>query len=292
MAMWISFWQAHFVLFLVFVFVLTLMIGSFLNVVILRFPIMMMREWRQQCEEFLTELAQKTTDYPEQYNLVFPASHCPSCRHPIRPWHNIPVLSYLFLAGQCAHCQGKISLRYPLIESLCAIASVLVVWHFGFSLQAVMAVLFTWLLLVMSCIDIDHQLIPDDMSYIVLWLGLSCNLWGVFTSLHAAVIGALAGYLSLWVIATVFELFTGRQGMGHGDFKLLAALGAWFGWELLLPTVLIASLLGAGIGLTVLTVREQSRRTPIPFGPFLALAGWVNLLWGGNIIRWYLPLVT
>lgn len=264
---------------------LGLVIGSFLNVVIYRLPVMMQRDWRKQAREIL-ELPEE----PEQgtFNLVLPNSCCPHCGHQIRPWENIPVLSYLFLRGKCAGCKAPISKRYPLVELACGLLSGYVAFHFGFGWQAAGMLLLTWGLLAMSMIDCDHQLLPDALVLPLLWLGLIANQFGLFTSLEDALWGAIAGYLSLWSVYWLFKLLTGKEGMGYGDFKLLAMLGAWGGWQVLPLTILLSSLVGAVLGVIMLRLRNQETSTPIPFGPYLAIAGWIALLWGDQITATYL----
>ena len=268
--------------------VLGLLIGSFLNVVVYRLPIMMQRDWRAQAREIL-ELPEEQQG--ETFNLVLPDSRCPHCDHKIRPWENIPVLSYLFLRGKCSSCKSPISLRYPLVELTCGLLSAYVAWHFGFTWQAGAMLLLTWGLLAMSLIDADHQLLPDALVLPLLWLGLIVNSFALFTSLEDALWGAVAGYLSLWSVYWLFKLITGKEGMGYGDFKLLAMLGAWGGWQVLPLTILLSSLVGAVLGIIMLRLRNSDTSTPIPFGPYLAIAGWIALLWGEQITAGYLQVV-
>ena len=262
-----------------------LVVGSFLNVVIYRLPVMMQRDWRKQAREILElpEASEQGT-----FNLVLPNSCCPHCGHQIRPWENIPVLSYLFLRGKCAGCTAPISKRYPLVELACGLLSGYVAFHFGFGWQAAGMLLLTWGLLAMSMIDCDHQLLPDALVLPLLWLGLIGNQFGLLTSLEDALWGAIAGYLSLWSVYWLFKLLTGKEGMGYGDFKLLAMLGAWGGWQVLPLTILLSSLVGAVLGVIMLRLRNQETSTPIPFGPYLAIAGWIALLWGDQITATYL----
>ncbi|MCY1286480.1 Type 4 prepilin-like proteins leader peptide-processing enzyme [compost metagenome] len=264
---------------------LGLLIGSFLNVVIHRLPRMMELEWRQQARETLSlpEHGPK-----EIYNLVLPHSECPHCGHAIRAWENIPVLSYLALRGKCSSCKAPISARYPLVELATALLSGFIAWHFGFTWQAGAMLLLTWGLLTMSMIDVDHQLLPDALVLPLLWLGLIVNSFGLFASLGDALWGAVFGYLSLWSVYWAFKLLTGKEGMGYGDFKLLAMLGAWGGWQVLPLTILLSSLVGAVLGLILLRLRNAQSGTPIPFGPYLAIAGWIALLWGDQITSSYL----
>jgi leader peptidase (prepilin peptidase) / N-methyltransferase len=265
--------------------VLGMLVGSFLNVVIYRLPVMMQRDWRQQAREIL-ELPEEPKQ--DTLNLLLPNSCCPNCGHQIRPWENIPVVSYLFLRGKCSGCKAPISKRYPLIELACGVLSGYVAFHYGFGWQAAGVLVLTWGLLAMSMIDCDHQLLPDALVLPLLWLGLIANLFGVFTSLEDALWGAIAGYLSLWSVYWLFKLLTGKEGMGYGDFKLLAMLGAWGGWQILPLTILLSSLVGAVLGVIMLRLRNQETSTPIPFGPYLAIAGWIALLWGDQITGTYL----
>ncbi|MBB1520252.1 prepilin peptidase [Aquipseudomonas guryensis] len=264
---------------------LGLLIGSFLNVVVYRLPKMMQRDWRTQAREIL-ELSEEPTG--ETFNLVLPHSSCPHCGHQIKPWENIPVLSWLALRGKCSSCKAPISKRYPLVELACGLLSAYVAWHFGFGWQAGAMLVLSWGLLTMSLIDTDHQLLPDTLVLPLLWLGLILNYNGLFASLGDALWGAIAGYLSLWSVYWLFKLVTGKEGMGYGDFKLLAMLGAWGGWQILPLTILLSSLVGAVLGVIMLRLRNQETSTPIPFGPYLAIAGWIALLWGDQITGAYL----
>ncbi|MGB4074207.1 prepilin peptidase [Pseudomonas sp.] len=264
-----------------------LLIGSFLNVVVYRLPKMMFRDWREQAREVLELPAETSTEF---FNLILPNSQCPHCSHEIKPWENIPVISYLFLRGKCSSCKAHISLRYPLVELTCGLLSAYIAWHFGFTWQAGGMLLLTWGLLAMSLIDADHQLLPDSLVLPLLWLGLIANSFGLFSSLEDALWGAIAGYLSLWSVYWLFKLVTGKEGMGHGDFKLLAMLGAWGGWQVLPLTILLSSLVGAVLGIIMLRLRNAETSTPIPFGPYLAIAGWIALLWGEQITSGYLQI--
>ena len=261
-----------------------LLMGSFLNVVIHRMPRMMEQEWQRNC----ADLRGETTEAPP-YNLVRPGSSCPACGHTIRAWENIPLLSYLLLGGKCASCKARISLRYPLVEAATGLLAGLIAWHFGFSGTALAAMAFSFSLLALTFIDYDTQLLPDDITLPLLWLGLLVNLGHGFTDLPSAVIGAVAGYLTLWTIYWMFKLVTGKEGMGYGDFKLLAAIGAWFGWQLLPAVLLLASLIGSVIGIGMILLARHGRNTPIPFGPYLALGGICALFWGQQLARLYLP---
>ncbi len=265
--------------------VLGLLVGSFLNVLIYRLPIMMQREWRSQAREFL-ELPAEPDVAP--FSLLLPHSRCPHCDHRIRAWENIPLVSWLALRGKCSACKAPISKRYPLVELACGLLSGYVAWHFGFTWQAGAMLLLTWGLLAMSMIDVDHQLLPDSLVLPLLWLGLIVNSVGLFASLPDALWGAVAGYLSLWSVYWLFKLVTGKEGMGYGDFKLLAMLGAWGGWQVLPLTILLSSVVGAVLGTIMLRMRNADNSTPIPFGPYLAIAGWVALLWGEQITASYL----
>ncbi|WP_448132249.1 prepilin peptidase [Stutzerimonas chloritidismutans] len=264
---------------------LGLLIGSFLNVVIYRLPIMMQREWRAQALEYLECPPEQIS---ERFNLLLPSSRCPHCDHRIRSWENIPLVSWLALCGKCSSCRAPISSRYPLVELACGLLSGYVAWHFGFTWQAGAMLLLTWGLVAMSMIDIDHQLLPDSLVLPLLWLGLILNSFGLFVSLESALGGAVAGYLSLWSVYWLFKLVTGKEGMGYGDFKLLAMLGAWGGWQVLPLTILLSSVVGAVLGTILLRVQRAESSTPIPFGPYLAIAGWIALLWGDRITESYL----
>lgn len=268
-----------------FALLLGLIIGSFLNVLIHRLPIMLDRDWTTQSRAML---GLPPEPKGAAYNLLLPHSECPRCSHKIRAWENIPVISYLMLRGKCAECRAKISLRYPLVELATGILSAFVVYHFGLSWQAGAFLMLTWGLLAMSLIDADHQLLPDVLVLPLLWLGLIVNGQGLFTDLYAALWGAVAGYLSLWLVYWAFKLITGKEGMGYGDFKLLAMLGAWGGWQILPLTILLSSLVGAVLGVVMLKMRNAQTSTPIPFGPYLAIAGWIALLWGDQITTSYM----
>lgn len=268
-------------LFLVWVGLLGLAFGSFLNVVIYRLPVMLERSWRRECIDFL-ELEQPELP-TEPFNLMVPGSRCPHCARPIRALENVPVLSYLLLRGRCAGCTARISVRYPAVELLTAALAVAVAARFGVSLQTLAGLGLTFALIPLCFIDLDHHLLPDSMTLPLLWCGLFLSLFDVFVESHASIVGAIAGYLSLWTVYHLFRLLTGREGMGHGDFKLLAALGAWLGWAQLPLIILIASILGAVVGIGMILLRRHDRHEPIPFGPFLAGAGWFALLFGNSI---------
>ncbi|WP_166264386.1 prepilin peptidase [Marinobacter caseinilyticus] len=266
---------------------LTLCIGSFLNVVILRLPKMMEQDWRCQCEEFL-ELPEQQRKTAERMTLSTPNSSCPSCGHEIKPWENIPVISYLLLRGKCSSCSTSISARYPVIEAVTAIFSVFTLYLMGPTLAGLWSLLLVWALITLTVIDFDTQLLPDSITLPLLWLGLILNSFGVLTDFNSAFWGAIAGYLSLWSVYLLFKLVTGKEGMGHGDFKLLAALGAWLGWQLLPAVILLSSVVGAVVGISLIVFKRQGREVPIPFGPYLAAAGLLSLWFGAEIqVAWY-----
>lgn len=282
-------------------FVLGLVVGSFLNVVIHRVPIMMERQWREECAEIeRPDDAATLPAHPrakERFNLVVPRSACPACKSPITALQNVPILSYLFLRGRCANCGVRISPRYPIVEALTGILSAAVAWKLGFAWPAVAALVLTWFLVALAFIDIDHQLLPDSMTLPLLWLGVLLSLFApapglapIPVDIRSSIIGAIAGYLSLWTVYHLFRLLTAKEGMGYGDFKLLAALGAWLGWRMLLPTVVIAAAVGAVAGIALLAARGQNRSTPIAFGPFLAAAGWLMLMFGHELVTGYLGM--
>ena len=258
-----------------------LLVGSFLNVVIHRLPKMMEREWQAQCAELTgTALPKPAT----RYNLLVPASTCPSCGTPIRAIDNIPVVSWLMLRGRCTKCRAPISARYPLVELATGVLSAFTAWHYGFGLTGLAAIGFMWALIAVTCIDLDTQLLPDDITLPLIWAGLLANLGGAFTELSSAVIGAVAGYLPLWAVYWLFKLATGKEGMGYGDFKLLAAIGAWAGWQVLPLALLLSAGVGAVIGVALIVFARHGRSVPIPFGPYLAVAGYIALLWGRPIM--------
>jgi leader peptidase (prepilin peptidase)/N-methyltransferase len=282
-------------------FVLGLVVGSFLNVVIHRVPIMMERQWREQCAEIAQpdHAATMPANPPakERFNLVVPRSACPACKAPITALQNVPIVSYLVLRGRCANCGARISARYPIVEALTGILSAAVAWKLGFAWPAVAGLVLTWFLVALAFIDIDHQLLPDSLTLPLLWLGLLLSLFApapgmapIPVDMRSSIIGAISGYLSLWTVYHLFRLLTAKEGMGYGDFKLLAALGAWLGWRMLLPTVLIAAAVGAVAGIALLAARGQNRSTPIAFGPFLAAAGWLMLMFGRELVTGYLGL--
>ena len=257
-----------------------LVVGSFLNVVIHRLPKMMDAEWRAQC----AELEGREMPNLGRYNLLVPSSRCPHCQTPLRAYDNVPVLSYLALGGRCRDCGAAISSRYPIVEVLTSVLSILVVGHFGWSVQGTLALALTWTLIALTFIDADTTLLPDSLTLPLLWLGLLANLFGVFAPLEQAVIGAVCGYLSLWSVYWLFKLLTGREGMGYGDFKLLAALGGWLGYKMLLPIILLSSVVGAIVGIVLIALQRRGRDIPIPFGPYLAAAGFLTLLFGDYLL--------
>ncbi len=263
-----------------------LIVGSFLNVVIHRLPKMMEADWQCQCAELRGEELPTT----EPLTLATPRSRCPHCGHGITAMENIPVISWLVLRGKCSSCKAPISIRYPLVEAVTGLLSAYAAWHFGFGLQAVGAILFIWAMVALTGIDFDTQLLPDSITLPLVWLGLLFNLFGTYTSLSSAVIGAMAGYLSLWSVYWGFRLATGKEGMGFGDFKLLAAIGAWLGWQMLPLTILLSSLVGAIVGVGLIVLAKRGRNVPIPFGPYLAAAGLLALFYGKELNRTYLGL--
>lgn len=275
-------------LFLTGVFIFGLLIGSFLNVVILRLPARLEHDWRCQCKELLEIESTKDEAEKAPLDLMWSRSQCPECGHFIKSYENIPLISYLLLRGRCSSCKTPISIRYPAIEAITATMFLAVAIYFGPNLQTLAALSVTALLIAMTFIDIDHQLLPDDLTFLLLWSGLFASLFNIFTDPVSSIIGALAGYLSLWLVYHLFRLFTGKEGMGYGDFKLLAALGAWMGWQMLPLIILLSSLVGAVIGLIMIGMKRHKSSQPMPFGPFIALAGWVALLWGDQIIDAYL----
>jgi leader peptidase (prepilin peptidase)/N-methyltransferase len=263
-----------------------LAIGSFLNVVIYRLPKMMEAEWQAQC----AELAGRELEPAPRFNLLVPGSHCPSCKTPLRVRDNVPLVSYFASGGRCAHCGAAISARYPVVEAITAVLSAWVAWRFGFGVPGLAALAFTFALIALTFIDADTTLLPDSLTLPLLWAGLLLNTAGTFAPLPEAVVGAAAGYLILWSIYWLFKLVTGKEGMGYGDFKLLAALGAWFGWKMLLPILLLSSVVGAAVGLFLLVLARRGRDIPIQFGPYLAAAGFIALLYGQDIAGRLVPL--
>ena len=269
---------------------LGLCVGSFLNVVIHRLPKMMEQDWQAQCAELRGE---SPPDQGEALSLAKPRSRCPNCGHQITALENIPLVSYLLiLKGKCSGCGTRISPRYPITELLTGLLSAFAAWHFGPTIQTVGALALLWALIALSAIDLDTQLLPDSITLPLLWLGLAFNLWTTFADLPTAVIGAMAGYLSLWSVFWLFKLATGKEGMGCGDFKLLAALGAWLGWQMLPAIILLSSVVGAVVGIALIVAARHGRNVPIPFGPYLAAAGVIALFWGQRITQGYLGLIA
>jgi len=278
--------QNHPALLIAFAAIIGLLVGSFLNVVIYRLPLMMQREWTTECRVLL-ELDEDNAAEEDVFNLAQPNSHCPHCDAPIKPWQNIPVISYLLLKGRCAQCKTGISARYPIVEAVTALLSGLIAWQLGSPLLVLAGLLFTWSLVSLTMIDADHKLLPDQITLPLLWAGLIANSFGLFVPLADALWGAVLGYMSLWTVFWAFKLLTGKDGMGYGDFKLLAALGAWMGWQSLLVIILMSSLVGAVVGTVMLVISKRGRNTALPFGPYLAAAGWITFLWGEQIAQFY-----
>ncbi len=273
--------------------VFSLLIGSFLNVVIYRLPKMLEQGWKSECREFLADELAKPIQVDESpITLSTPSSSCPKCQHKIRFYENIPVISWVFLKGKCSQCKAKISLRYPMVELATAILSVVIAANYGVTFTTLMLLVLTWGLICLTLIDVDHMLLPDQITLPLLWLGLLVNINGAIVPLHDAVVGAVAGYMSLFSIFWLFKLITGKDGMGHGDFKLVALFGAWIGWQLLPLLILMASAVGAVIGISLMVFKNHQREQAIPFGPYLAVAGWITLLWGNGIWTWYLSTLT
>lgn len=275
-----------------FVFVISLMVGSFLNVVIYRVPVMMERSWQREYQEYFNnEESSESQQTEETFNLIKPDSTCPKCGHKIRAWENIPVISWLFLRGKCSNCKTPISIRYPLVELLTAVLSVWIAAHFGFGPEALLGIVITWVLVALTFIDADKMLLPDELTLPLLWLGLGTSVFTVFVPPSTAIIGAAVGYLSLWSVYWLFKLVTGKEGMGYGDFKLLAALGAFVGWQGLPIIIILSSLVGAIVGITLIALRRNESSQAIPFGPYLAVAGWLTLMYGEAIQQAYLAWV-
>ena len=265
-------------------FLLGATIGSFINVISLRLPRMMEQNWRSQCCDLLG-IENQNTNTEAVFNLAFPASHCYNCQHKIRWWENIPVFSYILLMGKCSNCKQPISPQYPLVEILTATLSAAVAWQLGLSIQACAALLLTWSLVTLATIDARTTLLPDDITLPLIWAGLAVNIFAVFTSLESAVLGAIAGYLVLWLVFWLYKLLTQKEGMGYGDFKLLAALGAWLGWQAIPMIILLSSLLGTIVGVMLIILKNRDSQRPLPFGPYLAVAGWITLLWGDVLLH-------
>ena len=274
--------------FLFTVFIFGLLVGSFLNVVIYRLPVMMQRDWKEQCCELLKI---DNDNKHSHFDLIQPRSRCQNCRHQITALENIPIISYLFLRGKCRQCKSSISLRYPIIELTAALSAFVVAYQFGVTMQTLFGLILSWSLIVLTMIDIDHQLLPDDITLPMLWLGIVINYFDVFTQLQHSVMGAIFGYGSLWTIYILFRFITGKEGMGHGDFKLLAVFGAWFGWQVLPLIIVLSSVFGTVIGLSMIFFQSHDRNVPVSFGPYLAIAGWIAMLWGSYIMAHYLNAV-
>jgi leader peptidase (prepilin peptidase)/N-methyltransferase len=262
---------------------LGLLVGSFLNVVIYRLPVMMEQAEREYCSILL----EQPVNTQPPFNLWTPRSRCSECGHMISAFENIPIISYIFQGGRCKHCKTRISIQYPIVEIVSGALAGIVAWYFGFGWQAGAALLLTWALVALSVIDLHHRLLPDSITLPFLWLGLTAALFSLFTDLQSSVIGAVAGYMSLWSVYQLFRLLTGKEGMGYGDFKLLAMLGAWQGWQFLPAIIILSSLVGSIIGITLMIGFGRDRSVPIPFGPFLATAGWLTLLWGSDLNKLY-----
>ena len=278
--------------FLVIVTILGLLVGSFLNVVIYRLPKMLNQQWRRDCQEWLSDSNTESDSEKHPLNLFTPGSHCPHCGHKITALENIPLISYLLQKGRCSECQAPISLQYPVIEALTAFLSLVVAWRFGYSWQTAAALLLSWALIVLSVIDLRTTLLPDIITVPFIWVGLLLNITESFTDLSSSVLGAVFGYLSLWCVYHIFRMITGKEGMGYGDFKLLAMLGAWLGWQSLPLIVILSSFLGAMIGIGLVLLKRHDKNIPIPFGPYLAGAGWIALLWGNQITDTYFSYAT
>ena len=274
---------------------ISLCIGSFLNVVIYRLPLMMQREWQSECrlllENELPGNKPKQANTNEPFNLVKPNSTCPKCKTAIKPWQNIPIISWLILKGKCASCSNPISARYPAVELITALLSLIVAYSFGATEQALLYIFVTWILAALTFIDIDHMLLPDQLTLPLVWLALIASVMGYTITPTDAIIGAACGYLSLWSVFWLFKLLTGKEGMGYGDFKLLAVFGALLGWQSLLTIILLSSVVGAIIGIALLSIQGKDKATPIPFGPYLAIAGWITMLWGNQIQGAYFNLI-
>jgi len=273
---------------------ISLCVGSFLNVVIYRLPLMMQREWQSECRLLLEdEITNKTTQASnsEPFNLVKPNSTCPKCKTAIKPWQNIPIISWIMLKGKCANCSNPISARYPIVEAITALLSLVIAYSFGATEHALLYIFVTWILVALTFIDIDHMLLPDQLTLPLVWLALIAAVMGITISPGDAIVGAACGYLSLWSVFWLFKLLTGKEGMGYGDFKLLAVFGALLGWQSLLTIILLSSVVGAIIGIALLSIQDKDKATPIPFGPYLAIAGWITLLWGAQIQAAYFNLI-
>ena len=287
MHIFLEFLQTQPIFYLLLVFLIGLTIGSFLNVVIVRLPIMIEEEWRKECCN-LFELNPSNTKQNGQFNLVRPCSHCPFCKHKIKIIENVPLLSYLYLRGRCSSCKKKISLRYPIVELISALSACIVAYYFGVSLQAFFAICLTWAIIVLSAIDLDTRYLPDDITLPLLWLGIIINFFNIFTDINSSILGAVFGYGILWIVYFLFKLITGKIGMGHGDFKLLAVFGAWFGWQNLTPIIILSSITAILVATLLIINKSYDKNKGIPFGPYLGFAGWISMLLGPYIISVYL----
>jgi len=289
--------QANLWFYLTTIGLVSLCIGSFLNVVIYRLPVMMQKEWQTECRLLLADeltspkTEQTTSQTTDTFNLLKPNSCCPKCKAAIKPWQNIPIFSWLFLKGKCATCDNPISVRYPIVEAITAILSLVVAYTFGATEQALLYIVVTWALVALTFIDIDHMLLPDQLTLPLLWLALIASVVGYIIAPSDAIIGAACGYLSLWSVFWLFKLITGKEGMGYGDFKLLAVFGALLGWQSLLTIILLSSVVGAVIGIALLSIQGKDKATPIPFGPYLAIAGWITMLWGSQLQNSYFNFI-
>lgn len=283
----VQFFAEHPTFFLIVTAFVSLFVGSFLNVVIYRLPRMMELSWSEECRIYL---GLKPHSETEKLNLCLPLSHCPHCKKFIKPWHNIPIVSYFYLRGRCANCHAHISMRYPFVEALTCIVSVYVAWKFGFTWATLAALIFTWISICLTFIDLDHHLLPDRLTLLLLWVGLFCSLFGFFTNSFDAIIGAISGYMIFAITKQLFEWTTAKEGMGQGDVKFLAGLGAFLGWQMLPLIILMASILGIIFSLTHMLIKKHFKSIPFPFGPYLAIAGWIALLWGNEILQYYFEI--
>ncbi len=290
MHIFVQFLQTQPIFYLFLIFLIGLAVGSFLNVVIVRLPRMIEKDWREECCNLL-DLNSENIKKEEQFNLITPSSHCPFCKRKIKIIENIPLLSYLFLGGKCSNCKEKISLRYPIIELTSAISVCIVAHFFGVSIQTFFAIFLTWALIVLSVIDLDTRYLPDDITLPLLWLGIILNIFNIFTDINSSILGAVFGYGTLWTIYFLFKLITGKIGMGHGDFKLLAVFGAWFGWQNLTPIIILSSITALLVASFLIVNKSYDKNEGIPFGPYLAFAGWISMILGPYIISVYLNTI-
>jgi len=288
----INYLQNNLLFFAIFVGIFGLIIGSFLNVVIYRLPIMLKNTWQQECLEYLN-LNQATPIPRKIFNLFIPRSHCPKCEKPIPFWANMPIVGFLILGGKCHACESIISWHYPVVELLSGLASFALAYHFGVTIQTIAVLILSWGLIALIFIDLDHMLLPDNLTFTLLWLGLLLNVTlNLFTTAENAILGAISGYISLWLVANIFKLIRKVEGMGHGDFKLFALFGAWFGWQVLPFIILGATLIGSIIGIIAILSKKHQFKKPLPFGPFLIVCGWLMIFYGETIITWYRTLIT